>query len=86
VADGCRVELGADDTAQRVAENVAWQNDFYAAMLRHGTGGAYQNFIDPAEDNWAEAYYGKALPRLRAVKRKVDPGNIFNFAQSIRPG
>jgi len=77
---------GADDTAQRVAENVAWQNDFYAAMLRHGTGGAYQNFIDPAEDNWAEAYYGKALPRLRAVKRKVDPGNIFNFAQSIRPG
>jgi len=75
----------AADSPQLVDENVAWQNAFYAAMLPYSIGAAYQNFIDPAEYSWAEAYYGKALPRLRAMKRKVDPTDVFNFPQSIRP-
>jgi FAD/FMN-containing dehydrogenase len=76
---------GATDSQQRVDENVAWQNAFYAAMLPYSTRDTYQNFIDPAEYNWAEAYYGSALKTLREVKREVDPGNLFTFPQSIRP-
>jgi FAD/FMN-containing dehydrogenase len=74
---------GASDSPQRIDENIAWQNAFYAAMLPFSTGGAYQNFIDPSEYNWAEAYYGSALKTLREVKRKVDPANVFHFPQSI---
>ena len=70
---------------QNVDENVAWQNAFYAAMLPHSTGGANQNFIDPAAYNWAETYYDRHLPGLPQVKAKYDGRNLFNFPQSIRP-
>jgi hypothetical protein len=62
-----------------------WQDGFYAAMLPFALGGAYQNFVDPTLKDWPEAYYGSNLPRLARIKAAVDPGNVFQFAQSIRP-
>ncbi|HET7717258.1 MAG TPA: FAD-binding oxidoreductase [Bauldia sp.] len=72
-----------DDPADVVDRARAWQDGFYADLLRFARGGAYQNFTDPALEDWAEAYYGANLPRLRAVKRALDPDNVFRFAQSI---
>lgn len=74
-----------DDPADVVDRARAWQDGFYADLGRFARGGAYQNFTDPALEDWAEAYYGANLPRLRRIKRAVDPDNVFRFAQSIPP-
>ncbi len=74
-----------DDPADVVDRARAWQDGFYADLGRFARGGAYQNFTDPVLQDWAEAYYGTNLPRLRAIKRAVDPDNVFRFAQSIPP-
>jgi hypothetical protein len=62
-----------------------WQNRFYDVIVPLCGGGAYQNFPDPSLQDWADAYYGQNLPRLRTIKTAVDPGNVFRFPQSIRP-
>jgi FAD/FMN-containing dehydrogenase len=52
-------------------------------MRPHTSNASYQNFIDPALTDWERAYYGANLERLVAIKRHVDPDNVFHFAQSI---
>jgi hypothetical protein len=47
-----------------------------------GTTG-YVNYLDPEMPDWAEAYYGVNLPRLRDVARKYDPRGIFAFPQGL---
>ncbi|HVZ51315.1 MAG TPA: FAD-dependent oxidoreductase [Pseudolabrys sp.] len=75
----------ADDPAQTVEDNIAWQNTFYEAVRGFGNGHAYQNFVDPALKDFATAYYGDNLKRLSEVKTHYDPSNVFRFAQSIPP-
>ena len=47
-----------------------------------GTG-AYVNYLNPGQRDWASAYYGANLPRLRQVIKKYDPDRVFDFAQSV---
>ena len=47
----------------------------------HGNG-AYANYADPDLD--VRDYYGANLPRLRRIKREVDPANRFRPKQGIR--
>ncbi|MFM7343757.1 MAG: FAD-binding oxidoreductase [Tagaea sp.] len=75
----------ATDTRETIDENLAWQNRFHEAMLPYSNRQAYQNFVDPSLTDFARAYYGTNLPRLSRIKRQVDPGNLFQFAQSIPP-
>jgi FAD/FMN-containing dehydrogenase len=44
---------------------------------------AYVNYIDAAMPDWATAYYGANLTRLRSVAHQYDPDGLFTFAQGL---
>jgi len=71
-----------DSPAVRQAA-VDWLTALNSSMTPYNSGGAYINYIDGNQTNWEQAYYGANLPRLKKVKRKYDPTNLFAFEQAI---
>ena len=73
-----------DDPAKDAA-CIGWARDLFARTAPFAAGSVYVNFM-PADDagRVAEAY-GANLARLRAVKAKVDPGNLFRVNHNIPP-
>ncbi|RPH34881.1 MAG: FAD-binding oxidoreductase [Chloroflexi bacterium] len=58
----------------------------FADDLRQGDDGAYVNFlVDEGEDRVRAAYPGATWDRLRAIKAKYDPTNVFRLNQNIPP-
>jgi hypothetical protein len=73
----------ASTTTAELQRNLAWQTDFYDAIVPIAKGGAYQNFIDPSLEDWQTAYYGENLSRLEGIKKRVDPSHLFSFPEAI---
>ena len=64
---------------------IAW-SDAYLADLSGGATGVYANFLgDEGEARLRQAYPGTTYERLVAVKRRVDPANVFRGNHNIRP-
>lgn len=49
------------------------------------TVGSYVNVPDLLLKDYGYEYYGENFQRLRRIKAKYDPDNVFNFVQSIPP-
>lgn len=65
-------------------KNVEWAYEFFERLSEAGNAtGAYVNYIDPLQHDWARMYYGDNYERLLSIKKKVDPQNYFNFQQSV---
>lgn len=67
----------------RLAENFVWLDAFHDAMEPYISRHCFVNFIDRRQTNHLEAYYGSNLERLRAVKRELDPTNVFSNPKSL---
>jgi FAD/FMN-containing dehydrogenase len=68
--------------------NVAWTRDFWQRMEPHShEGRIYLNFPGLGEEGeeLVRRTYGDNFGRLRAIKRRYDPGNVFRFNQNISP-
>jgi FAD/FMN-containing dehydrogenase len=66
--------------------NIAWARESYDVMRPSFTPGRYVNYLgdDDGEDAVAAAY-GPNYQRLRTLKAKYDPTNLFHLNQNIRP-
>jgi FAD/FMN-containing dehydrogenase len=66
-------------------QHDAWVAGF-AEALRQSDHGAYVNFLgDEGEARIRDAYPGTTWDRLRAIKRRYDPTNLFRLNQNIPP-
>jgi len=47
--------------------------------------GAYVSEADYFQRDWQRSYWGANYPRLAAIKRRYDPGNLFHGHQTVEP-
>jgi len=66
------------------AKCQAWIAEFSEALGPY-VNGAYVNVPNAGMADWETAYWGPNVDRLRMIKAKYDPYNVFSFEQSIPP-
>jgi FAD/FMN-containing dehydrogenase len=66
--------------------NVAWSRETFAAMRPHFGSGRWLNYLgDDQSDDAIRAAYGPNYGRLREIKRRYDPENVFHLNHNIAP-
>lgn len=66
--------------------HVSWAETFWAAMRSFSTGGIYSNWSSEVTSDSGGAAYGVNLARLRKLKKRYDPNNLFNQNFNVLPG
>ena len=76
-----------DAPAQAKDAALAFVRRSWETVHPWGSGGVFPAFPDRDLDEPAEAYYGSNLPRLRTIKARYDPANVFQppSGQAIPP-
>ncbi|HMB21586.1 MAG: FAD-binding oxidoreductase [Chloroflexota bacterium] len=70
---------------QEKPTHEAWVNEF-AAALQQSDEGAYVNFLgDEGEARVRAAYPSQTWDRLRSIKARYDPADLFHLNQNIPP-
>jgi FAD/FMN-containing dehydrogenase len=80
--------VGAASVFEDPAERARWEawTEAYLASLAPGPRNTYVNFLDEeGPEAVRNAYPGETWDRLRAVKRRYDPDNLFRLNQNIAP-
>jgi hypothetical protein len=73
------------DAADDATTHSVWTHTLWNS-IRHEGAGVYVNFLeDEGVDRIGDAYPAATLARLREIKRRYDPHNLFHFNQNIRP-
>lgn len=66
-------------------EPMNWAKEFHIAMSPHASGGVYVNLMGQDEQNRIPDAYGSNFDRLKEIKKKWDPENLFRSNQNIEP-
>jgi FAD/FMN-containing dehydrogenase len=65
---------------------IAAARAYSAALAPWALGGGYLNYAsEPAGETLETEFGSERFERLRAVKRRFDPGNVFRFNHNIAP-
>ena len=66
--------------------NVGWTRETHTALSPHLAAGRWLNYLGDDQANDAvQAAYGPNYDRLREIKRRYDPANVFHHNANIRP-
>ncbi|HET9872017.1 MAG TPA: FAD-binding oxidoreductase [Propionibacteriaceae bacterium] len=65
--------------------NLRWVRNTMAALEPYTQSRTYMNYAADDEADRLDASYGPNLARLRDVKRRYDPDNVFRLNQNIPP-
>src|SRR5207245_1530102 len=63
---------------------IAWARDTAAALEPYARGG-YVNYEPDAGEEGVRSAYGDRYARLRSLKSRYDPQNVFRLNQNIAP-
>jgi FAD/FMN-containing dehydrogenase len=79
--------LGIWENADDDAAEIRWVRYLNERMRALGVGGSYVNYMAPDEpaDRARSAYPAPVYERLRQIKRRVDPENVFQSNVNIAP-
>jgi FAD/FMN-containing dehydrogenase len=80
------VQVGYLATDERRWAAHRWVTASWAITRPHGSGGVYPNYPDPALPPWDRAYHATNLDRLRAVKARYDPADLFRPGAGLDEG
>jgi FAD/FMN-containing dehydrogenase len=76
---------GNTETAAGFDAERQWARDFWSALEPYHTS-VYVNFLmEEGEERVRQAYGSEKFDRLKKLKRKYDPTNLFRVNQNIRP-
>lgn len=71
------------DEAAQDKTCIDWARAFFKASAPYASDGVYVNFMTGDEDDRVAAAYGANYARLKQIKKKYDPENIFHNNQNI---
>lgn len=77
----CQIYKGCSTATRAAAAQQV--GEVQTALAGIVGAGAYANYIDPNQKDWASATFGANLPKLQAVATKYDPDRIFGVKQGI---
>jgi FAD/FMN-containing dehydrogenase len=65
--------------------NIAWTRETHAALKPHLSERRWLSYLGDDQDDAIRAAYGPNYERLRELKRRYDPENVFHLNHNIAP-
>lgn len=77
--------MGGWEPGEDPAPHVEWSRETWRALRPDAVDGVYVNFDSDDDAGRVRATYGEKYARLRRLKAKYDPDNLFRLNQNIEP-